>query len=127
MKTKKPLGGLGPVLRGLSGFEARMLALLLLLALVFPVVSRASDEESTLSIEILSENITVRGEEFLVKALVLGNQEVVVRWHLPDGMSVVNGSLEVPCSGDCENELVVRVDSNSTLGPKEIGVEVEYV
>lgn len=127
MEAKKIPRGLGRgLMRGLSSFESRVLALLLLLTLVFPAISRASDENSSLLVEIISEDMFIRGGNFTVTAVISGNQNITMRWHLPAGLTVLNGSLEGLCSGDCVNELLVGVETNSTLGPHDIGVEIEY-
>lgn len=127
MKTKEITRGLeGGLMRGLSSFEARVLALLLLLTLVFPTISRASDNTSSLIVEIVSKDAFIRGGDFTLAAVISGDQNITMRWHLPVGLTVLNGSLESPCSGDCINELSVSVETNSTLGPHDIGVEIEY-
>lgn len=115
------------LLRGLSSFEARAIALLLLLILVLPTMSEASEDDAV-NVSILSENTPVRGETAAFTALVTGSAgNVTLRWVLPEGFSAVEGSLEEFCSElECEKSILVNVSTTSVLGPQTVGVELEY-
>lgn len=116
----------GHVLRGLSNFGARTLALLLLLILILPTISRA--EDNSLTVEILSEDTAIRGGIFILTANIKGDAEnVALRWQLPQGFELINGSLESNCEVlDCKREITVNVTTSTKLGPQNVGVELNY-
>jgi hypothetical protein len=120
-------GNFSFLLRGLSSFEARALALLLLLILVLPTMSEASEDDAV-NVSILSENAPVRGETAAFTALVTGSaSNVTLRWVLPEGFELINGSAEEFCPElECERNITVSVSNSSALGPQTIGVELEY-
>ena len=116
----------GHVLRGLSNFGARTLALILLMVLILPTISRA--EDNSITVEIMSEDIAVRGETFILTAHIKGDaQNVVLRWQLPQGFELVNGSLESKCETlDCQQKITVNVTTPTKLGPQDVGVDLTY-
>ncbi|MBR9680867.1 MAG: hypothetical protein GOU98_03530 [Candidatus Altiarchaeota archaeon] len=116
------------LLRGLSSFEARAIALILLLLIVFPNVSLASSENPDISIEIFGTNNSVRGETLNLTVAVSGSSRPInLTWILPLGFE----NLE-PVKSYCENlpcnqTLKVRINESSGVGNQIVGVEVEYV
>ena len=111
-----------------SSFHTRVLALLILLALILPTMSRA-EESGSLSVEILSVEQTVRGSEISLRAVATGDKtNVNLKWHLPEGFELIEGQIEQKCEElNCEIEIKVLVTEGSSLGPLTIGVEAKYV
>jgi hypothetical protein len=111
-------------LRGRFGFEARALALFLLLFLVFPTLSRAEPEDTHL--ELLFPDTVVRGGELELTAVVTGTGNATVRWLLSGGFEPLAGPLEWDCQGSCNGTLVVHVNRSVALGGYDIGLEVSH-
>ena len=103
------------------------MALTLLIILVFPTMSKA-EEGSEMKVSIISKNITIRGDELTLLARVNnGAENMLLRWLLPPGFQLVNGSLETMCEKSiCEDNITVKVTENTNLGPQTIGVDIEY-
>ena len=128
MELNKRARGLGfKLIRGLSSFEARAIALLILLFLVFPTLSRA-DAENPVSVEIVSINRTVRGSALELTVLLNGTAEnVSMRWLLPEGLQLTNGTLVDFCESlGCNRTIAVFVNESIALGKYQIGVEAKY-
>ena len=128
MESKRRASGLGfKLIRGLSSFEARAIALIILLFFVFPTVSRADPEDSVL-IEILSKNVSVRGDQLTVTAMLNGTAEnVSLRWLLPEGFEPLNGTLTDFCESlGCNRSIVVFVNRSLPIGAYQVGMEVDH-
>jgi|GEM_PF-2824133 len=124
MKTREEVRGLGfRLVRGLSSFEARAIALIVLLLLVFPDMSRA-EPGNNVSVEIfLPGNWTIRGETLEITAVVNGTGNVTLNWLLPAGFEPMNGT-ESTCTMPCNRTIIVRVNGSIDPGTYEVGVEV---
>jgi len=114
------------LLRGLSSFEARALALIILLLLVFPSVSKASSENPDLSIVIFGNNVSVRGNHLNFTVEVKGKPlSANLTWILPPGFFAL-GPVEEVCVLPCNKTLEVFVNQSSAVGNLTVGVEAEY-
>ncbi len=123
MKTREEVRGLGfRLVRGLSSFEARAIALIVLLLLVFPDMSRA-EPGNNVSVEIFSGNRTIRGGTLKITAVVNGTGNVTLNWLLPAGFEPMNGT-ESTCTMPCNRTIIVRVNGSIDPGTYEVGVEV---
>ena len=91
-------------------------------------MSRA-EENTNLSVEIISVNKTVRGSEISLRAIATGEKSNVnLIWRLPIGFEILNGEPEVFCETlACEANLTVLVRNTTSIGPLNVGVEAKYV
>lgn len=115
------------LIRGLSSFEARAIALIILLFFVLPTISRA-DPEDLVVLNIVSKNMTVRGTTLELTVLLNGTAEnASVRWLLPEGFQLANGTLTDFCEFlDCNRSITVFVNESLALGAYQVGVEVDH-
>ena len=72
----------------------------------------------------------VRGDLIEIKATAIGEaKNLVLKWILPEGFEIVNGSLEKSCGdlqGACEAEIFVKVSKQSKLGLNLVEVRAVY-
>jgi hypothetical protein len=128
METNGRASGLGfKLIRGLSSFEARAIALIVLLFIVFPTLSRA-DAEEPVTVDIVSTDYTVRGGGLELTVLLNGTAEnVSMRWLLPGGFQLANGTLVDFCESlGCNRTIDVFVNESVAPGIYQIGVEVDH-